>query len=126
MNKELAGEIALVTSSGSYQRIEAATQRVLKNFQVAPVPVLFGSMDVLPNGNVLVPDFQQNRVVEYNGDGKQIAQFNVQWPNSALRLSNGHTLVASQNSRKITEFDRNGREVWGFNTEGAVFNARRR
>jgi hypothetical protein len=125
--KKLAnGEIALITSSGQYLRIEAATQRVLKNFQVAPVPVLFGSMDVLANGNVLVPDFQQNRVVEYNGDGKQVAQFNVQWPNSALRLPNGNTLVASQNTRKVMEFDRGGRLVWQYDSDGMIFNAKRR
>jgi hypothetical protein len=125
--KKLAnGEIALITSSGQYLRMEAATQRVLKNFQVAPVPVLFGSMDVLPNGNVLVPDFQQNRVVEYNGEGKQIAQFNVQWPNSALRLPNGNTLVASQNTRKVMEFTRDGRIAWEYSSDGMVFNARRR
>ena len=125
--KKLAnGEIALITSSGQYLRMEAATQRVLKNFQVAPVPVLFGSMDVLPNGNVLVPDFQQNRVVEYNGEGKQIAQFNVQWPNSALRLPNGNTLVASQNTRKVMEFTRDGRIAWEYSSDGMVFNAKRR
>ena len=120
------GEIALITSSGQYLRIEAATQRVLKNFQVAPVPILFGSMDVLPNGNVLAPDFQQNRVVEYNGDGKQVAQFNVQWPNSAVRLSNGNTLVASQNTKKVMEFTRDGRVAWQYESDGMVFNARRR
>jgi hypothetical protein len=90
------------------------------------VPVLFGSMDVLPNGNVLVPDFQQNRVVEYNGEGKQIAQFNVQWPNSALRLPNGNTLVASQNTRKVMEFTRDGRIAWEYSSDGMVFNAKRR
>ena len=56
-------------------------------------------------GNVIVPDFQQNRVVEYNAEGKQIHQINVQWPNSATRLPNGNTLVASQNTRKVIEFN---------------------
>jgi DNA-binding beta-propeller fold protein YncE len=125
--KKLAnGEIALITSAGQYLRIEAATQRVLKTFQVAPVPVLFGSMDVLPNGNVLAPDFQNNRVVEYNGEGKHVALFNVQWPNSAVRLPNGNTLIASQNTRKVMEFDRGGRVVWEYASDGMVFNAKRR
>ncbi len=120
------GEVALVTSSGQYLRLEGATQRVQKSFQVAPVPVLFGSMDVLPNGNVLIPDFQQNRVVEYDADGKQVAQFTVQWPNSALRLPNGNTLVASQNTRKVVEFNRGGTVVWQYDSDGMVFNAKRR
>jgi hypothetical protein len=120
------GEIALVTSGGMYQRIDGATQKVNKSFQVATVPVLFGSMDVLSNGNVLVPDFQNNRVVEYNGESKIVAQFNVQWPNSALRLPNGNTLVASQNTRKVMEFNRGGTVVWQYDSDGMVFNAKRR
>jgi hypothetical protein len=120
------GEVAFVTSGGAYSRISAATQQVQKSFQVASVPVLFGSMDVLPNGNVLVPDFQQNRVVEYNGEGKQVAQFNVQWPNSAMRLSDGNTLVASQNTKKVMEFNRGGTIVWQYDSDGMVFNAKRR
>ena len=120
------GEIALVTSGGMYQRIDGATQKVNKSFQVATVPVLFGSMDVLSNGNVLVPDFQNNRVVEYNGESKIVAQFNVQWPNSALRLPNGNTLVASQNTRKVMEFNRGGTVVWQCDSDGMVFNAKRR
>lgn len=126
--KKLAnGEVALITSSGQYFRIEAGSQRVKSNFQVASIPVLFGSMDVLPNGNVLVPDFQQNRIVEYNGEGKMVgAQINVQWPNSVMRLPNGNTLVASQNTRKVMEFTRDGRVAWEFVSDGMVFNARRR
>jgi hypothetical protein len=120
------GEVAFITNQGAYQRIDGKTQAVRKSFQVAPIPVLFGSMDVLPNGNVIVPDFQQNRVVEYNSDGKQIHQINVQWPNSALRLPNGNTLVASQNTRKVTEFNRGGQIVWEYSADGMVFNARRR
>ena len=120
------GEIALVTSGGMYQRIDGATHKVNKGFQVAAVPVLFGSMDVLSNGNVLVPDFQNNRVVEYNGDNKIVAQFNVQWPNSAQRLPNGNTLVASQNTRKVMEFNRGGTKVWEYDSDGMVFNAKRR
>jgi HEAT repeat protein len=125
--KKLAnGEVAYITNSGMYQRIDGKTQALRKSFQVAPIPVLFGSIDVLPNGNLVVPDFQQNRVVEYNSEGKQIAQFNVQWPNSATRLPNGNTLVASQNTRKVIEFNRGGQVVWQFDSDGMVFNARRR
>jgi HEAT repeat protein len=120
------GEVAFITNQGAYQRIDGKTQAVRKSFQVAPIPVLFGNMDVLPNGNVIVPDFQQNRVVEYNAEGKQVHQINVQWPNSATRLPNGNTLVASQNTRKVIEFNRGGQIVWEYNADGMVFNARRR
>jgi hypothetical protein len=65
-------------------------------------------MDVLPNGNLLIPDMQQHRVVEYDADGKQLKAINVQWPTSASRLPNGHTLVTSQTTRRLIEFNREG------------------
>lgn len=120
------GEVVFITNNGAFTRMEAKTQKVLKNFNVGQVPVLFGSIDMLPNGGVIVPDFQQNRVVEYDAEGKQVSAFNVQWPNSVMRLPNGNTLVASQNTRKIIEFDRTGREAWSHTLEGMPFNAKRR
>ena len=120
------GEVVFVTNNGMLSRIEAKTQKVLKTFNVGQIPVLFGSIDVLPSGGVVIPDFQQNRVVEFDAEGKQVASFNVQWPNSVMRLPNGNTLVASQNTRKVAEYDRNGREVWQHALEGMPFNAKRR
>ncbi|MCI0743554.1 MAG: PQQ-binding-like beta-propeller repeat protein [Gemmataceae bacterium] len=120
------GEIVFVTNNGALTRMEAKTQKVIKNFQVGQIPVLFGSIDILTNGNVLVPDFQRSRVVEYDNDGKEVFSFNVQWPNSVMRLPNGNTLVASQNSRTIAEFDAQGKSRWTHQLEGMPFNAKRR
>ncbi|MCI0380868.1 MAG: HEAT repeat domain-containing protein [Gemmataceae bacterium] len=120
------GEIVFITNSGALTRMEAKTQKVIKNFQVGPIPVLFGSIDILTNGNVLVPDFQRGRVVEYDNDGKEVTSFGVQWPNSVMRLPNGNTLVASQNSRTIAEYDPQGKVRWTHQLEGMPFNAKRR
>lgn len=121
------GEVAFVTNSGQYVRMEAKTQKVLKSFQVGQIPVLFGSIDVLPNGHVVVPDFQRQRVVEYDAQGREKTAFNSPWPNAVQRLPNGNTLVSSQNSRRVAEYDRNGREVWTYqDNQGMPFNARRR
>lgn len=120
------GEVVFVTNNGVLTRMEGKTQRVLKTFNVGQPQILFGGIDVMPNGHILVPIFQANRVVEYDAEGKQVKTFNVQWPNSAQRLPNGNTLIASQNSRRVVEFDRTGREVWSHQCDGAVFNARRR
>ena len=119
------GEVVFITNGGQLTRMNA-TQQVLKTFNVGNIPVLFGSIDLLPNGGVLVPDFQQNRVIEYDGEGKIVTQINVQWPNSVMRLPNGHTLVGSQNTRRVIEFDARGQEVWSHNTDGMVFNTRKR
>ena len=121
------GDVVFVTNGGQFTRTEAATQRIVKPFHVGNIPVLFGSIDILPNGGVLIPDFQQNRVVEFDADGKQVSTFHVQWPNSVMRLPNGHTLVGSQNTRRVIEFDSRGQEVWSYvNAEGMVFNTRKR
>lgn len=124
--KVAKGEIVFITNTGMLTRIEAKTQRIIKSFQVGNIPILFGNIDVLANGSVLVPDFQQNRVVEYDADGKQVRTFTVPTPNSAVRLPNGNTLVASQNTRRVVEFDTRGNEVWNHTTDGMVFNARKR
>src|SRR3712207_7687998 len=55
------------------------------------IPVLFGNIDILPNGNVLVPDFQQQAVVEYDTNGVQVHRFSTPWPSSAVRRSEEHT-----------------------------------
>lgn len=120
------GDVVYVTNAGLFTRMEGATQKVIKTFHVGNIPVLFGSIDILPSGGVIIPDFQQNRVVEFDAEGKQVAQFHVQWPNSVMRLPNGNTLVGSQNTRRVIEFDRNGQEVWNYNAEGMVFNTRKR
>jgi hypothetical protein len=106
--------------------MDAKTQKINKSFNVTGVQVLFGNMEVLPNGNIIVPHYQQQRVVEYDKDGGQVATFNTNWPNSVVRLPNGNTLVASQNSRSIVEFDTNRNQVSTHQTDGMVFVARRR
>jgi hypothetical protein len=120
------GDVVLVTSSGKLTRLDGKSQKILKTFDVGAIPVPFGSIDVLPDGGVLVPDFHQERVVEYSADGQQVRTFSVQKPNSVMRLPNGHTLVASHDNRRVAEFDSSGREVWNHILEGMPFNATRR
>ena len=123
------GDVCFITNqgvNGTYTRMEPKTQKTIKSFNVTGVQVLFGSMEVLPNGNIIVPHYQQQRVVEYNQDGAQVATFNLNWPNSVVRLPNGNTLVASQNTRQIVEFDTNRNQIATHTCDGMVFVARRR
>ncbi len=121
------GDVVFITNTGAYSRIDGKTQNVLKTFStVANIPLPFGGIDVLPDGGVLVADAQQNRVVEYNADGKEMKSLHAQFPNSVLRLPNGHTLVTSYNARRISELDATGRETWFHMVEGQPFIARRR
>jgi len=120
-------EIIFITNAGQLVRMEAKTQKQIKNFGVGNLASLFGNVDIMPNGNILVPQFQNNQVVEFDKDGKQVGNaVSVNFPNSVVRLSNGNLLVGSLNNRAVTEFDRNGRVVWSHQSDGMVFNARRR
>jgi HEAT repeat protein len=72
-----------------------------------------GSMDVLPNGRILVPLTWNNKVVEYDIDGKAVWEATVQQPLSAVRLPSGNTLIATQSwPAKLVEVDRSGKVAW--------------
>jgi len=124
--KTRGGDIIVITHLGMLQRIDGKTQKELKSFHVGQIGSLFGNIDVLPNGNVLVPQLQGQQVVEYSADGQQVWSAQVPQPCSVARLPNGHTLVSSQNNRRIVELDRGGREVWAYTASGMVFQASRR
>lgn len=123
------GEVAFVSNLGAqalFTRMDARTQKINKQFNVSPVQMLFGCMDVLPNGNVIIAHYNQQRVHEYNKDGAQIGNaINIAWPNSVVRLPNGNNLVTSYNQRQVYEFN-GAQQVWNFQTDGIVFVARRR
>ena len=118
------GDVVFVTNSGQCIRLSADGTQT-NQFQGPNMPVIFGGIDVLPNGNVVLPDFQGRRVVEYDPKGNQVAQISTEWPSAASRLPNGNTLVASQNTRRVVEFNRDGVDVWSHAVDGQVFNVRR-
>jgi hypothetical protein len=119
------GDLVYVTNQGSLNRLNSKGA-IVKQFQVAPIAVAFGNFDVLPNGNVLIPDYQNSRVVEYDTSGNQVNQTLTSQPNSAKRLPNGNTLVGSLSSHRVSEVNRAGQVVWSYGAEGQVFSARRR
>lgn len=122
------GDVAYITNLGAqatYTRIDSRTQKTLKSFNVLQTTMLFGSFEVLNNGGVVIPHYNQQRVVEYNQDGTQVATVNLNFPNSVVRLPNGNNLIASYNQRQVYEYTGN-QQVWNFQADGIVFNARRR
>ncbi|MSU79446.1 MAG: hypothetical protein EXS16_15320 [Gemmataceae bacterium] len=120
------GEVAFVTNVGTYIRMEPRTQKINQQFQVTPVQILYGTMDVLPNGNVLLGHYNQQQVKEYDKEGKQVGNIlNLNWPNSVVRLPNGNNLISSYNQRQVYEYSGNN-QVWNFVADGLIFVARRR
>jgi hypothetical protein len=120
------GEVVFLTGQGTLTRLDAKG-REIKTIRVGNPGNLFGAIDVLPNGHVLVPLWGLNCVIEYDNNGREIRRVQTQLPNSAVALPNGHILVSSMNTRRLVELDRTGREVWSQMTDGQqVFVARKR
>jgi hypothetical protein len=118
------GDMAYVTTDGRFIRVNPAGKEVT-NFPV-DVSTNGGRLDVLPNGHVLIPQMQSNKVIEYDTLGKPVWEVSVEEPIAAVRLPNGHTLVTSLNAHRAVEFNRAGREVWEFKGNTRVTRAFRR
>jgi HEAT repeat protein len=110
------GGFAILTTTGMFVRLDA-TGKEIKSFTVGPFQI-YCNIEVLANGRLVFPQYGQNRVVEFDTEGKPVWEAQIQWPTSAVRLPNGHTLVSSQNSRKVTELDRSGKQVWEYRDTG--------
>jgi hypothetical protein len=68
-------------------------------------------------GTYLAAHLMDNKVSEYDADGKQIWTYAVSGPWSATRLKNGNTLIAA--NRKILEVNHDGDVVWDFSPTNA-------
>ena len=102
----VTGLILLLDSSG----------KEVRRLQIGRAIGLGGAFDVLPNGNILVPNYRVGEVAEYDQSGKKVWSAQVRSPTSATRLPGGNTLVASNQDRRVVEIDRAGREVWEHKT----------
>ena len=123
------GDVALVlmdlnTNNTRYVRLDAKGKEAV-SFPVQ-VRTSGGRIDVLPNGHVLIPEMQANRIVEYDAAGKLVWEGKVSQPIAATRLPNGHTLVTSMTENRAVELDRSGKEVWEFRHDSRVSRAYRR
>ena len=68
----------------------------------------------LKNGNYLVCQDGDGKIVEYDGTGKIVWTYDTPGvqPYSALRLANGNTLIGTGNGHSVIEVDKDGKEVW--------------
>src|SRR5262249_45717086 len=99
----------------------------LRSFRVSLGTKLFGGrLHALPNGRVLVPHNAENKVVEYDLNGKAAWQGDIDRPGAATGLPNGNTLGTTLNQNRAVEFDRNGVEVWQYRTNTKLTRAVRR
>jgi hypothetical protein len=119
------GQIVLITTTGRCVRLDR-TGKELKSFPVGIVSVGLGTVQALPRGRVLLTQYTNSRVVEFDAAGKVVWEASVAQPSSARRLPNGNTLVTSRVRRRVVELDRTGREMWSKDLPGYALYADRR
>jgi HEAT repeat protein len=121
------GQTALVTQLGVTRFVLLdQSMKEIRSFGVE-VRTSGGRIDVLPNGNVLIPENGNNRVVEHDQNGRVVWEVAIDQPIAAIRLPNGNTLVTSMNtSLGAVELDRTGKQVWQFKADTRVTRALRR
>jgi hypothetical protein len=119
-------DIVFITNQGAVIRIDSKNQKELKAFNVGFLGNQYGNLEELPNGNLLIPLYQQSRVIEVDPNGKEVWSVAIANPVTAQRLPNGNTLIACWATGRIVEVDRMGREVAAHTVEGTLYLAKRR
>jgi outer membrane protein assembly factor BamB len=115
------GDIACITQLGGTRYVRLTPSgKEFKEAKSWPVDVRTsgGRLDVLPNGHVLIPEKDNNRVLEYDTQGRVVWEAAIEQPVVAVRLPNGNTLVTLFNQNRAVELDPKGQEVWQFRAEG--------
>jgi hypothetical protein len=110
------GRIALLGDDKHYRRYDAAGK------ELSSVRIEFnrgntvGGALFLANGHVVVDD--NDKIKEYNAEGKKVWEVAVQQADTIQRLPSGNTLVATMAEGRVVELDRAGKVVWEKKYEG--------
>jgi hypothetical protein len=101
--------------------INIVTGRTEKEFVLPtgnphPTHTQFRRVRMTKAGTFLAAHHDQDKVVEYDADGKEIWSVGVPVPWAAVRLANGNTLISSHNSF-VREVNPKGVTVWEFNQQ---------
>jgi hypothetical protein len=108
------GQIVMVTQS-SCVRLDSGGKE-LKNYPLVN-GVGTNYIDILPNGSIILPMPWNNKIYEYDPDGKVSWEATAQQPMGGARMPNGNTLIPTQMwPPKIVELDKAGKMVWEFQT----------
>ncbi len=120
------GNVALITQFGTTRFILLNDKgHEVRGFNV-DLRYSGGRIDILPNGNLLMPEAGNNRVVEMDKNGDVVWQAAAEQPIAAVRLLNGHTLITSMSEHRAVEVDRDGKEIWQYRQDTRVTRAFRR
>lgn len=116
--------VVFVNASGNLCFLDTKKNRIVKSVSIGTVGTYYGGLEVLANGNVLVPRYSANQVLEYDRNGKLVWRATVHWPTTATRLPNGDTLVGSLNTRQLVQINRRGQVMWSRQLPGQIYRVR--
>jgi HEAT repeat protein len=119
------GRILAIPSSGNATWLDA-TGKQLKTVQITTGVSSYGCLEALPRGGALLCLYNDNKVVEFDAEGKTRWEAKLPNPFMAVRLPNGNTMVTSQSAKSAVEVDAVGNEVWAHRPDMAIWRARRR
>jgi hypothetical protein len=117
------GDIALITQLGVPRYVRLDINRKETGSFGVEVATSGGRIDLLPNGHVLIPEKENNRVVERDEKGKAVREIPFQQPIAVVYLPNGHLLLTSMTQNRAVELDRAGKEVWEYRRDVRVTRA---
>lgn len=119
------GQILLVDVAGTLHHLDPEGKEI-NAFKVGQLYTLGCNIEVLPGGRILVPAYRENRIVEYNLEGKVLWQAAFPSPVSVAPLPGGNVLVVGLARTRVVELDRAGREVWALDLSSRPWRARKR
>jgi len=104
------GSFACLSNQGRYFRLDAHGKE-LSSFRVTNGLAHLGN-DLLPGGGALIPISWQNKITEYDREGKIVKEHTFGQPASVQRLPSGGMLVVNQQwPPRLIELDRAGQPV---------------
>jgi hypothetical protein len=111
-------EVSMVSKTIVWQHGTTGTSGTGRNYLNSP-----GSVQLLDNGNILIADTGNNRVIEVTRRHRTVWRYgdsdsggSLNGPSFACRLENGNTLITDSGNNRILEIDRSGRKVMEFVT----------
>jgi hypothetical protein len=114
------GRVLIMRNGNPAQAMILATPS-LKVEKEIPIPTTvtathgqFRHIRMTRAGTLLVPHLGEDKVVEYNLEGKELWSVKAPSPWSAVRLKNGNTLIAGDHSIYVREVNPKGDTVWEF------------
>jgi HEAT repeat protein len=121
------GLIFCTTQNGQCLLLDAAGKQ-LKSFASGHDNTRAGALVLLPGGRLLVAQHDAGKVVEFDGAGNRMRQWDAPAVVTATPLPNGHLLVTSDREACVRELDGAGKVVWQHKGDGNgwFYRARRR